>query len=88
MDTLILVLIAVLGAGAVLAPLFSAGRGARRPAGIVPALDDEAIDREVARYREAVRADTVCGRCRYANPAGSRFCADCGTPLPAASGGA
>ncbi|HEX6938466.1 MAG TPA: zinc ribbon domain-containing protein [Longimicrobiales bacterium] len=77
-----IVLIACVGAGVVLAPLLPAGRTARRHAGAVAPLDDAALDREVERYREAVRAGTVCARCRFANPAGSRFCADCGRRLP------
>jgi hypothetical protein len=40
-----------------------------------------AIEREVLRFREALRAGTVCTRCSQANPPGSRFCGDCGRPL-------
>jgi hypothetical protein len=47
----------------------------RRPAG------KNSLEREVARYREAVRAGTVCGRCGEANPPGSRFCGECGNAL-------
>ncbi|MGD8276579.1 MAG: zinc ribbon domain-containing protein [Gemmatimonadota bacterium] len=36
---------------------------------------------EVDRYREALRAGTLCDRCGQANAAGSRFCAECGRPL-------
>lgn len=43
------------------------------------------IEADVGRYREALRAGTVCTRCREANPPGSRFCADCGRPLPNAN---
>jgi hypothetical protein len=39
------------------------------------------IEADVARYREALRAGTVCARCAQANPSGSRFCGDCGKPL-------
>lgn len=39
------------------------------------------LDAEVRRYRDAVEADTVCNRCREANPAGSAFCGDCGAKL-------
>ncbi|HEY8484100.1 MAG TPA: hypothetical protein VIL13_05765 [Longimicrobiales bacterium] len=52
----------------------------RRPAPGLPP-DDAALEAEVARYREALRAGTICRRCRYANPGGSRFCADCGRRL-------
>jgi ribosomal protein L40E len=43
---------------------------------------DDALEAEVARYREALRAGTICRKCGEANPPGSRFCADCGADLP------
>ena len=50
-----------------------------------PRYEDAAeLDADVARYREALTAGTVCGRCRSPNTAGSRFCAECGARLPAA----
>jgi hypothetical protein len=39
------------------------------------------VEREVARYREALRAGTLCRKCGEANPQGSRFCGDCGADL-------
>ena len=42
------------------------------------------IEREVLRYREALRAGTLCPRCGQANPPGSVYCADCGKRLPLA----
>jgi len=45
---------------------------------------DERIEREVLRYREALRAGTLCARCGQANPPGSAYCADCGKRLPLA----
>jgi hypothetical protein len=59
---------------------------ARMPAGEPPrdtAAADE-IELEVQRYRAALRAGTLCGRCGQANPADSRFCFDCGAQLPLA----
>ncbi|HEX7089214.1 MAG TPA: hypothetical protein VF192_03710 [Longimicrobiales bacterium] len=78
MEILIAVLMAAAAVGAVLVPFIAQGRAA--PAG-APALDEDAIEAAVARYREALRAGTVCARCVFANPPGSRFCADCGRPL-------
>lgn len=46
------------------------------------ALDDE-LENEVARYREAIKAGTLCSRCGEANPVDARFCRDCGKALPA-----
>jgi hypothetical protein len=40
------------------------------------------LEDEVARYRAALRAGTICRKCGEANPPESRFCADCGGPLP------
>lgn len=52
------------------------------PAGADVALDDE-LENEVARYREAIRAGTLCSRCGEANPVDARFCRECGKALPA-----
>lgn len=43
------------------------------------------IEVDVRTYREAMRAGTLCVRCGLANSEGSRFCAECGRPLPGAS---
>lgn len=83
MDLLLVLLVAAAGGAAVLWPVYRPGAPSRRPAPL-PALDDDSLDREVARYREALRAGTVCARCRFASPPGSRFCADCGNRLPGA----
>lgn len=40
------------------------------------------LEREVTRYRTALRAGTLCRKCGAANPPESRFCADCGAALP------
>lgn len=44
----------------------------------------EHVEAEVLRYREAVRAGTVCRKCGQANPAGSSYCYECGSRLPLA----
>lgn len=96
MEFLLVLLLGTLAVGAVLYPVFrrtpaagrfpgtaTASRGARgaplqnRP----PPLDDDALDAEVARYREAIRAGSLCPRCSEANPRSSRFCAECGGRL-------
>ncbi len=46
------------------------------------AASDRTVEEEIARYRDAVRADTVCRRCGQANPPASRFCHECGKTLP------
>jgi len=58
----------------------AAGQVAQTPS---PATEDE-LELEVQRYRAALRAGTVCNKCGQANPAESRFCFDCGAPLPLA----
>ena len=45
------------------------------------ALAPSDVEGEILRYREAVRAGTVCTRCKQANPAGSKFCYECGRGL-------
>lgn len=45
--------------------------------------DTATLDAEVERYRVAMAAGTVCPRCRFANPEGSRYCAECGRRLVA-----
>ncbi|HSH44284.1 MAG TPA: zinc ribbon domain-containing protein [Longimicrobiales bacterium] len=41
----------------------------------------EELDAALERYRTATSAGTICRRCRFPNPEGSRFCAECGTPV-------
>jgi hypothetical protein len=43
------------------------------------------IEADVDTYRQAIRAGTLCTRCGLANSEGSRFCAECGRPLPGAT---
>ncbi len=75
-------LIATAGVAAVIVPLARGGNASRRAVAAGPILlDDAAIDAEVERYRAALRSGTLCRSCRYANPGGSNFCADCGRPL-------
>ena len=45
---------------------------------------EDPIEAEVMRYREAVRAGTVCRKCGQANPADSLYCFECGARLPLA----
>ena len=80
------------GAGIVLAviafvvwPMFA---GHRRTDAAGGAVDDARIEKRIAEYREALRRRTVCESCLYANDAGARFCAECGTRLGAASASA
>jgi hypothetical protein len=40
------------------------------------------VETEVQQYREALKEGTLCDRCGTANAAGSRFCGECGRPLP------
>ncbi|MBI4521997.1 MAG: hypothetical protein HY701_14265 [Gemmatimonadetes bacterium] len=51
--------------------------------GARPALESDAIEREVTSVRAALRAGVVCGRCACANEPGSRFCMGCGMKLAA-----
>ncbi|MGH7447274.1 MAG: hypothetical protein ACRELT_06920 [Longimicrobiales bacterium] len=67
----------------------AAAQGAPASEGAAPsegdaATDGDAVEFEVLRYRAAVRAGTVCGKCGQANPAGSAYCFECGARLPVA----
>jgi hypothetical protein len=85
METLIVLLIAAGGVATVIVPLARGGNTPTRATAAGPQFaDDDAIDAEVERYRAALRAGTLCGNCRFPNPDGSHFCADCGRPLGAA----
>jgi len=81
MEILIAVLMAVTAMAAILLPFLARERTARAAPDAAIALDDRRIEAEITRYREALRAGTVCVRCTFANPPGSRFCADCGRRL-------
>jgi len=43
----------------------------------------DALEAEVARYRSALVANTLCRRCGEANSPEARFCQECGKALPA-----
>jgi hypothetical protein len=47
-----------------------------------PHHEPDEIEREVLRYREGLRAGTVCMKCGAASPAESAYCGDCGKRLP------
>ena len=91
MELLVVLLIAGGAVAAVLVPLLRRGP-AHDPEldGEVAAApvrrDREEIEVQVRRYRAALQAGTVCRRCGRANPAGSRFCAECGRRLAAGRG--
>lgn len=71
-EYLIVIVLGLIAVGAVAFP-FIVGRGR---------YDDEAeLEADVQRYREALRAGTVCGHCREANPPDSHFCRACGRAL-------
>lgn len=87
MEILIVLLIAAAGVAAIILPLARGGTTPRQATTTGPHFaDDAAIDAEVERYRAALRAGTLCGRCRYPNPDASNFCADCGRPLGSEQG--
>jgi ribosomal protein L40E len=74
-------------------PTGAAGTAAGAPAAAGGAADraapdaaagDDPIEAEIMRYREAVRAGTVCRKCGQANPTDSLYCFDCGARLPLA----
>jgi hypothetical protein len=75
MEYLIPVLLAAAAIAAVAYPLLARSRAATSAATVGD------LEAEVVRFRAALRAGTVCARCTTANPAGSRFCSECGEEL-------
>jgi ribosomal protein L40E len=75
MEIAIVITLAVIAFGALMLPLLR-GRGAA-----TDAMTDASVEEQVQRYRDAVRADTVCRRCGQANPPASRYCFECGRQL-------
>lgn len=71
-EALLIGVLAVIAVGAVLYPVL-VGRERYADAG--------ELEADIRRYREAVQAGTVCGRCRQANPADARYCGECGHAL-------
>ncbi len=78
MEALIVGALVIVAFAAILTPVL---RGGTR--GDTDAASDATVEEEVLRYREAVRAGTVCKRCGQANPTAARFCYECGRPLAA-----
>ena len=70
-----IILIVILGVIALAAVAYPVLVGRERYA------DADALEADIRRYREALEADTVCARCRHANPPDARFCAECGRAL-------
>jgi len=64
-------------AAAAAAPAAPAGKPARA------AGSADALEAEVARYRDALLANTLCRRCGEANPTDAKFCGECGKALAA-----
>ena len=71
METLIVVTVVVIALAVVVAPLLSARKQA-------VAYTPADLDADVARYRAATQAGTVCPRCAEASPPDSRYCMRCG----------
>jgi hypothetical protein len=81
MEFAIVVIVVLAAVAAVLYPLLRRGTEQPFDAPEPAPPDDEALEAEIARYREALRAGTLCRRCGEPNPAGARFCANCGRRL-------
>jgi ribosomal protein L40E len=98
METIIIAVIAVVAIAAVALPLLRAGRSphdAREYAagpltapeatvpGAAPAAEvGSGLEAEIAQYREAIVAGTLCRKCGAPNGRDARFCLECGAKLP------
>jgi ribosomal protein L40E len=74
-----------LAAGAAAASPVAAAAAAASPVTEAAAVGAAALEGEVARYRDALKAGTLCSRCGEANPVDAKFCRDCGHALPASA---
>ena len=74
MEIAVMVVVAVVAIGFVAYPLLT---GSER----VTTFSEQALNEQVARYREAMRRGTLCDGCLTANAPGSRFCSECGRAL-------
>lgn len=59
----------------------AADAGEGEPGGYPAARSLDELEREIAAYRAALRRGVPCATCGHVNEAGSRFCAQCGSPL-------
>ena len=75
MEIAVIIAVAVVALGFVAYPLLTGGSAQ------ITSFSEQALNDEVARYREAIKRATLCDRCLSANAAGSKFCAECGRPL-------
>jgi hypothetical protein len=82
MEIIIIAVIVIAAVAAVIIPLVRGGTADTLESESLPvAMSDEEIERHVQVYRAALRAGTLCRRCSSPNPAGSRFCHQCGRRL-------
>lgn len=78
MEAAIIITLALVAFALIIVPIV---RGA---GGATDSMSLEPVEQQIERYRTALRADTLCGKCGQANPAASRYCYDCGRPLAVA----
>jgi ribosomal protein L40E len=89
MEIAVLVIVAAASAVAVLQPVFQPPPATAVDFDGAPATPEAResamadLEPELARYRAALLAGTLCMRCGQANPGDSRFCYECGRPLRA-----
>ena len=75
MEIALIVAVAVVAIGFVAYPLLAGGDKD------VTVFTEEALNEQVARYREAIQRGTLCERCLSANAPASKFCGECGRAL-------
>lgn len=75
MEIAVVAAIALIAIGVVILPLV------RKPKAAAGGLSDDVLNAQVKTYRAALKNKTLCEKCLTANPAGSKFCAECGRAL-------
>jgi hypothetical protein len=87
MELVVMIVLGLIVAGYVLIPFERSRRAVAYDwdgTGATSLRDDRRaeLETEVRDYRQALKAGTLCARCGMPNAAGSRFCGECGRPLP------
>lgn len=71
-EAILILILGIIALGAVAYPLL---------VGRARYVDADDLEADIRRYRKALAADSVCGRCKHANPPDGRYCAECGHEL-------
>jgi cytochrome c-type biogenesis protein CcmI len=69
--------------GEALAAIRAESEESQAGSGVFEGPTDTELEDEIASVRSRLSGGFFCSNCGHANPAGSRFCGECGTPIQA-----